>query len=109
MVLTKEQRSKIAKQNRSKGYRVERNDVLFHRKNRIFAFRIPTKQQRGDLATWDVIVCKPKGTEIHQCKSRKGLMTKLEKENHIRTVRYYGLIPVHCWNVPYKGLRFEVL
>jgi Holliday junction resolvase len=110
LVLTKAQRSKIAKQNRAKGYRVERNDVLLHRQKGIFAFRIPTKQQRGDLATWDVIVCLRDGPdEVHQCKSRSGLMLKLERENHIRTVTYYGLIPVHCYNEKYKGLKFEVL
>lgn len=109
-MLSKKERSKIAKQNRAKGYRVERNDVLYHRQRGVFAFRIPTKQQRGDLATWDVIVCFPdQADEVHQCKSRLGLMTKIEKENHIRTVRYYGLIPVHCYNEKYKGLKFEVL
>ena len=108
-MLTREQRAKINKANRAKGYRIERNDVLLHRKNKIFAFRIPTKQQRGDLATWDVVVCKPTGTEVHQCKSDKRLLTQLEKENHIRTVSYYGLIPVLCYNILYKGLRFEVL
>ena len=108
-MLTKEQRSKINKANRARGYRNERNDVLFHREKRIFAFRIPTKQQRGDLATWDVIVCKPTGTEVHQVKDRKELMTKLEKENHIRTVTYYGLTPVLCYRVPFKGLKFETL
>ena len=109
MVLSKAERSKINKANRARGYRVERLDVLYHKERGIFAFRFPQKHQRKDFATWDIIVCKATGTEIHQVKDRKDLMGKLEKENHIRTVTFWGMIPVLCWRVPFKGLRFEIL
>lgn len=104
-MLTREERSKINKSNRRRGYNVERDDVLFHRKNKIFAFRIQSRQQRGDLATWDVVVCKKEGVEVHQCKYHKKLLKPLERENHIRTVTYYGLIPVLCWRD--YGLKWE--
>jgi Holliday junction resolvase len=109
VLLTKEERSKINKANRARGYRVERNDVIYHKERGIFAFRFPQKHQRKDFSTWDIIVCKSTGTEIHQCKDRKDLMGKLEKENHIRTVTYWGMIPVLCYRVPFRGLFWEVL
>ena len=109
MTLTKAERSKINKANRARGYRVERLDVLYHKKLGMFAFRFPQKHQRNDFATWDVIVVKKTGTEIHQVKDRKDLMGKLEKENHVRTVTFWGMKPVLCYRVPYKGLKFEEL
>ena len=109
MVLTREQRSKINKANRARGLRDERLDVEYHRKRGIYAFKFPQYNQVGDFATWDVIVCKATGTEIHQVKDRKDLLGELEKGNHIRTVTYWGMIPVLCYRVPYKGLRFEGL
>ena len=108
-MLTKEQRSKINKRNRAKGYAVEREDFNYWRKRGIFAFRIPSRQQRGELSTFDVIVCKPTGTECHQCKARKDLLKQIENDNHVRICNYYKMIPVLCYKIPYKGLRWEVM
>jgi hypothetical protein len=107
LILSHEERSRIAKQNRDKGYRVEYDDYRKWRDQNIFALKIPHRLQKGDWSTFDVVVCKPTGTEMHQCKYRYDLLSKLERENHIRMCAVFGLIPVLCWRD--RGLKYEIL
>ena len=104
MVLTKKQRSKIAKQNRAKGYRVEYDNVWYHRNQNIFAFRIPSRQQKGELSTLDVVVC-TNPVQFHQCKYRHDLMKKEEVERHKSLCKKYDVLPILCWRD--RGLKFE--
>ena len=95
-----------ARRARAKGYRVERDDVLLHRNKFIFAFRIPSKQQVGELRCLDVVVC-TSPVQFHQCKYQKKYFHREEKERSKELANKYNAVPVLCHRD--RGLKFELV
>ena len=95
-----------ARKARAKGYRVEYDDVWFHRNQGIFAFRLPSRQQVGELRPLDVIVC-TNPVQFHQCKYQKKYFHAEERERLKALCKKYNAVPILCHRD--NGLKFEAI
>jgi hypothetical protein len=93
-----------SKSARRVGYNLEYDCVQYFKKKRIFAFRVPTKMQVGELRSIDVIVvC---AGAVQQCKRRKKYLHKPEKERiKVMISNYDNMKAFLCYRD--KGLKFE--
>ena len=97
-----------ARRARAKGYRVERDCVLTFRNNFVFAFRLPSRQQVGELRCLDVIVC-TNPVQFIQCKYQKKYFHAEERERLKELAAKYNVVPVLCYRDFGKGLKFEAI
>jgi len=101
-------RSKRGKSARRVGYSLERGCVNYLRDKGIFAIRLNSMAQKGNLRPIDVVACpRDSRPEFIQAKRR---LKYLKKEEILRlkmVCTQFGAVPVVCWRD--NGLHFKVL
>jgi len=99
-------RSKRGKSARRVGYSLERDCVNFLRDKGIFAIRIASRAQTGNLRPIDVVACpRDSKPEFIQCKRRKKYLGAEEIQRLKLVCTQFGAIPILCYRE--KGLVFE--
>jgi len=99
-------RSRKGKSARSKGYRLERDCVLYLREQGIFAIRINSRAQKGILRPIDVVAMPRNGPlKFIQCKYKKKYLGNEEIERLKLVCTQFGAAPVLCYRD--RGLVFE--
>ena len=92
-----------------KGYDLERACVWLFKNQLIFAIRLHTRQQVGELAKIDVIVFHPKeGLVFIQCKAgKRHWMSQDDKIKLLQVAEKYGAKAWFCFRE--KGMQFQYL
>ena len=101
-------RSKRGKSARRVGYSLERDCVNFLREKGIFAIRIASRAQTGNLRPIDVVACpRDSKPEFIQAKRRLKYL-KAEEILRLKMVcTQFGAVPVVCWRD--NGIHFKRL
>ena len=92
-----------------KGYDLERSCVWYFKNQGIFAIRLHTRQQIGELSKIDVIVFHPKrGLIFIQCKAgKRPYMPQKDKFMLLTVAQKYGADALFCYKE--KHMKFQHL